>query len=97
MAHRENISVSFTPHQVEFLAGCVESGDYQTTSEAVREGVRLLEQRRRRQAQIEQARALILEGAMQLERGETIDGKEFFREWDEELDALDPGQPPSPE
>ena len=33
MANRENISVSFTPHQAEFLADCVASGRYQSMSE----------------------------------------------------------------
>ena len=40
MAKRENISVSFTPEQSSFLSACVGSGRYQSTSEAVREGVR---------------------------------------------------------
>jgi len=93
MANRENISVSFTPHQAEFLADCVASGRYQSTSEVVREGLRLLENRQeRRQAELERARALIQEGADQLDRGEVIDGDTFFREWDEELDALEAGQ-----
>ena len=41
MTKRENISVSFTPQQAEFLAACVASGRYQSTSEVVREAVRL--------------------------------------------------------
>ena len=93
MANRENISVSFTPHQAEFLADCVASGRYQSTSEVVREGLRLLEDRQqRRQVELERARTLIQEGADQLDRGEVIDGETFFREWDEELDALEAGQ-----
>ena len=90
MAKRQNISVSFTPQQAEFLAACVASGRYQTASEVVREGLRLLEDRqRRRQAELERARALIQEGAGQLDRGEVVDGETFFREWDEELNALE--------
>lgn len=90
MANRENISVSFTPHQADFLASCVASGRYQSASEVVREGLRLLEdQHQRRQAELERARALIREGASQLERGEVVDGDTFFHEWDEELDALE--------
>lgn len=98
MANRENISVSFTPEQARFLASCVESGRYQSTSEVVRDALRDFEDRQaRRQAQLEHARALILEGAEQLERGETVDGETFFEEWDEELDAIQASQHPAPE
>ena len=90
MANRQNISVSFTPQQAEFLAACVASGRYQSTSEVVREGLRLLEDRQeRRQVELERARALIQEGADQIDRGQVVDGEVFFREWDEELDALE--------
>jgi antitoxin ParD1/3/4 len=93
MANRENISVSFTPQQAEFLASCVASGRYQSTSEVVREAVRLLEDRQQlREAELARARALIQEGAVQLDRGEVVDGDTFFREWDEELDALEAAQ-----
>ena len=87
MPKRENISVSFTPEQAAFLASCVESGRYQSTSEVVREAVRMLEDRlERRAAELERVRAMIQEGADQLDRGEVIDGDTFFREWDEELE-----------
>lgn len=93
MANRENISVSFTPQQAKFLASCVASGRYQSTSEVVREGIRLLEDHQARlQAEVERARSLIQEGADQLDRGEVVDGETFFREWDEELEALEASQ-----
>jgi len=86
MAKRQNISVSFTPQQAEFLTTCVASGRYQTASEVVREGLRLLEdQHERRRLEVERARQLIQEGADQLDRGEVVDGETFFAEWDEEL------------
>ena len=70
MAKRENISISLTPQQTDFLAKCVASGRYQSTSEVVREGVRLLEDQQRMQAaELDRARALIREGAEQLDRG----------------------------
>lgn len=98
MAQRENISVSFTPQQARFLASCVASGRYQSTSEAVREAIRLLEgQQARREAEIERARNLIREGALQLDRGQVLDGEAFFREWDEELRALEAAQDRKPE
>lgn len=90
MTKRENISVSFTPQQVEFLSSCVSSGRYQSTSEAVREAVRILEdQHVRREAEIDRARTLIHEGAEQLAAGAIVDGDVFFREWDAELDELE--------
>ena len=80
---------SFTPHQAKFLATCVASRRYQSTSEVVREGLGLLEaSQERRQAELERARALTQEGSHQLDRGQVVEGEFFFREWDEELDAL---------
>lgn len=90
MAQRENISVSFTPQQAKFLAACVASGRYQSMSEVVREALRLLEDRHeRRKAELDRVRALVQEGSDQLDRGEVVDGETFFREWDEELDAIE--------
>ncbi len=89
MANRENISISFTPEQATFLAGCVSSGRYQSTSEVVREAIRLLEhQLARQEAELARARAMIQEGAEQLDRGEVVDDRTFFREWDKELEDL---------
>ncbi len=98
MANRESISVSLTPEQAKFLASCVATGRYQSTSEVVREAVRDFEDREAlRQVQIERARALILEGAQQLDRGEVVDSETFFSEWDKELDELEASQKPMPE
>jgi len=93
MARRQNISVSFTPEQAKFLSSCVASGRYQSSSEVVREALRLLEhQQLHRQAELERARALIRQGAEQLDRGEVVESEAFFREWDEELDAMEAAQ-----
>jgi antitoxin ParD1/3/4 len=90
MANRENISVSFTPEQAAFLASCLKTGRYQSTSEVIREAVRLLQdQQALRAAELERARALILEGALQLDRGEVLSADDFFGEWDAELDGLE--------
>lgn len=98
MAQRENISVSFTPQQAKFLAACVASGRYQSMSEVVREAIRLLEDRHeRREAELERVRALVQEGSDQLDRGEVVDGATFFREWDEELDAIESARRQNPE
>lgn len=69
------------------------SGRYQSTTEVLREAIRLLEDHQaRRQAEVARARPLIQEGADQLDRGEVVDGETFFREWNEELDALEATQ-----
>ena len=96
MVHRQSISVSFTPEQAAFLSSCVATGRYQSTSEVVREALRLLEdQQASKQAELERARALILEGAEQLDRGDVVSGAEFFTAWDAELDALEAPQRPA--
>lgn len=90
MPRRQNISISFTPQQADFLVSCVESGRYQSASEVVREAVRMLQDDHdRRRAELERARALIRQGAEQLDRGEVVDDKTFFRDWDEELDRIE--------
>jgi|GEM_PF-1923889 len=91
MAKGETVSFSLTPEQVEFLSSMVSSGRCQSTSEAVRDAVRLLEDRyARRQAEIDRARTLIREGAEQLTAGPVVDGDLFFKEWDAELDLHRP-------
>ena len=92
MTKRESISVSFTPEQAEFLAACVRSGRYQSTSEVVRAAVRLFEdQEAHRRAEIERARSEIKLGAEHLDQGRTLDAEAFFAEWDAELDDLEAG------
>lgn len=96
MVHRQNISVSFTPEQAAFLSRCVSSGRYQSTSEVVREALRLLEdQQALRAAELERARALIVEGTEQLDRGDVVSETEFFAGWDAELDALEAQERPA--
>jgi antitoxin ParD1/3/4 len=90
MARRESISVSFTPEQASFVSRCVSTGRYQSASEVVREALRLLEhQQLHQQAALDRARAMILEGAEQLDRGQVVEGEVFFREWDEELAEIE--------
>lgn len=82
MPNRETRTLSFTPEQTAFLSRCVESGRYQSASEVVRAALRLLEdQEELRQAELQRVRAMIEEGAGQLDRGETVDGAEFFGAW----------------
>jgi antitoxin ParD1/3/4 len=98
MAVRENISVSFTPQQAAFLASCVASGRYQSTSEVVREALRLLQdQQARRLVELDRVRAMIREGAEELDRGDVIDHATFFRDWDQELLRIEAARRQPPE
>jgi antitoxin ParD1/3/4 len=60
-------NVVLTDHQSEFVDALVASGRYQNASEAMRSGLRLLEQQ---EAAWEEIRKGVLEGLAQAERGE---------------------------
>ncbi len=65
------MNVSLTTELAEFVKQQVDSGMYQTASEVMREGVRLLQRREQlRQIQIEELRKKVAVGIEQLERGE---------------------------
>lgn len=90
MANRENLSVSFTPEQAAFLAKCVASGRFQTISEVVRASVREYQDKEdQRHAKLERARALIAEGARDIENGDTVSSEEFFAKWNERHDVAE--------
>jgi antitoxin ParD1/3/4 len=79
--HRTTVNVSITPELDTFLQSRVKSGRYQTTSEVVREALRLLErQERERERGLQQVQAKLARGAAQAERGELHDGDEVFEE-----------------
>jgi antitoxin ParD1/3/4 len=79
MAVRTSLNVSLTPELERFVQERVASGRYQTASEVVREGLRLLElQERDRDAAHAALKAKLKRGAGQAERGEVVDGEEFL-------------------
>lgn len=81
MAHRTTVNVSLTPELDAFLQRRVKSGRYQTTSEVVREALRLLERQEKEQEEGFLAlRAKLLRGAAQAERGELLDGDQVLDE-----------------
>lgn len=64
-----------------FLHNRVKSGRYQTTSEVVREALRLLErQETQREEDLQQLKAKLDRGAAQAERGDLLDGETVFAE-----------------
>lgn len=81
MAHRTTVNVSLTPELEAFLQSRVSSGRYQTTSEVVREALRLLErQEQEREQAMQQLKAKLERGAAEAERGELLDGDQVFEE-----------------
>jgi antitoxin ParD1/3/4 len=65
------MNISLTPELAKFVNDKVKSGLYQTASEVVREGLRLLEERDRLyQARLKDLRLEVTRGRDQLDRGE---------------------------
>jgi len=81
MATRTTVNISLTPELGAFLQNRVKSGRYQTTSEVVREALRLLErQERDREQAFQQLKEKLERGAAQADRGELLDGDQVFEE-----------------
>ncbi len=81
MANRTTVNISLTPELNAFLQSRVSSGRYQTSSEVVREALRLLErQERNREEALQELKAKLERGAAQADRGELIDGDVVFDE-----------------
>jgi antitoxin ParD1/3/4 len=75
-------NISLTPEQDAFIEEAVKSGEYQNASEAVRDALRALQQRRREDIlKLEALRRQIDAGVDALERGE------FTEVTDAELDV----------
>lgn len=86
MAARTTLNVSLTQDLSDFVAAKVASGLYVSASEVVREGLRLLEERERRnEAALSEVRAKIAAGLASLDRGEGIDGDKVFAELEARL------------
>ena len=73
------MNVSLTPELEKLVEEKVKSGRYQSASEVIREGLRLIEdQDRLRELRLEEVRKKIHTGLDQLNRGEGIPGEEVY-------------------
>jgi antitoxin ParD1/3/4 len=80
-------NISLTPEQDAFIEEAVKSGEYQSASEAVRDALRALQQRRREDAlKLEALRRQIDAGVAALEKGQFIEIAEA--ELDAYIDGL---------
>lgn len=67
-------NINLTHEQDEFVESIVRAGEYQNASEAIRDAVRALQQRRREDAlKLERLRMRIEAGIDDLDRGEFVD------------------------
>ena len=83
------MNVSLTPELEKLVESKVQSGRYQSASEVIREGLRLLDdQDRLRTVQLEEVRRKIQTGIDQLDRGEGIDGGAVLAELKQKSVAL---------
>lgn len=83
------MNVNLTPELETLVHKRVKTGRYNSASEVVRDALRLFEQRDRiRELQIKGLRRKINEGWASLERGEALDGEEFFRGLEREEQEL---------
>ena len=71
-----NTSVTIGKHFSSFIDSKIEEGRFESTSEAVRAGLRLLEENETKLAAI---RNKLAAGEAQLNQGEFVDGKSFSR------------------
>ena len=72
-----NTSVSIDEHFSSFIDSKIEEGHFESTSEAVRAGLRLLEENETKLAAI---RNILAVGEAQLNQGDFVDGKSFIKE-----------------
>ncbi len=72
-----NTSVTLGDHFANFVNDKVASGRFETASEAVRAGLRLLEEQ---EVRFDRLRQVLAAGETQLDRGEGIDGEDFMSE-----------------
>ena len=73
------MNLELTPELERLIRDIVKSGRYESASDVVREALRLLEERdESRQVQTQELRKKIDQGLESLQRGEGVDGEEFF-------------------
>jgi antitoxin ParD1/3/4 len=73
------MNVNLGPVFDQFIADLLEGGQYQSQSEVVREGLRMLKEREDlKRLRVDELRRDIARGGEQADRGELLDGDEAF-------------------
>jgi len=80
MPIRSSLNVSLTPELDHFVHDRVAKGRYQTASEVVRQGLRLLEpQERENELALAAVKAKLARGAAQADRGQLVDPNDTLK------------------
>jgi antitoxin ParD1/3/4 len=75
------MNANLGPVLEQFVTELIESGLYQSQSEIIREGLRLLKEREDlKKVRLNQIRKEVRLGVQQADRGEWVDGPEAFRQ-----------------
>lgn len=75
------MNVSLSPELEQLIEEKVKTGMYNSASEVIRAGLRLLqEQDELRQIRLQELKREVQKGLDQIERGEVVDGDEVFKE-----------------
>jgi antitoxin ParD1/3/4 len=77
MAERISMNTSLTAELAQFVKSLVKAGRYQSDSEVVRQGLRLLQEH---ELTFNEVKAKIAKGIKQADRGELLDGDDVFNE-----------------
>jgi antitoxin ParD1/3/4 len=86
MGNVQKISIALTPELAALVHGAVETGEFASASEVIRDALRGWNGRRKQQeAAIDEIRRAWYEG---INSGDPVDGDVFFAELESELDAL---------
>ncbi|ARN74815.1 type II toxin-antitoxin system ParD family antitoxin [Oceanicoccus sagamiensis] len=70
-------SITLDDHLLTFVQSKIKAGRFESTSEVVRAGLKLLEQQ---EAQIDLLRKKLAVGEKLLDRGEGVDGEQFMHD-----------------
>ena len=76
MAERISMNASLTAELSNFVESLVNAGRYQSSSEVVRQGLRMLQEH---EIGLTELKAKIAKGVKQADKGELIDGEEVFQ------------------
>lgn len=74
---QRNTSVTLGDHFSEFVESKIQAGRFESTSEAVRAGLRLLEEH---ETKLELLKNTLATGEAQLDQGQGVDGDSFMQE-----------------